>query len=326
MDLPRLIIHVGAPKTGSTLLQQQATRFRELLASRGILYPSSVLRGFGHHDIAFLLDGGFPEWAKATQATLKDLADALSREAELHDGDILLSSENFLLYPQPAKLACFLQDTGLSRTRRVVVLAYLRRQDDLLESWYNQAVKAQGFTGTFEDMIAAPPAFLEFDRGLEAWGDVFGRDAIDCRLYEEACAVGLEHDFWNALQPGLAGLIPPAKAAANTRLDRDFLEVQRIINGLEMTPVQKRGLHREFMTMSAEADRVGAWPLMTPKIRTRIIEKYRESNGRLAQTWFGRDTLYSDVAVQDATDPEYPGLTKERAVEILAGAFLRSGG
>ncbi|HVX35469.1 MAG TPA: hypothetical protein VHC71_04540, partial [Hyphomicrobium sp.] len=53
-------IHIGAPKTGSTFLQRVFYDNRGELRTRGLLYPEANIRGFGHHDIAFLIAGGYP--------------------------------------------------------------------------------------------------------------------------------------------------------------------------------------------------------------------------------------------------------------------------
>ena len=150
---PRFIIHLGAPKTGSTALQKILTEHREAFMHAGLLYPQTALRGFGHHDIAFLLDGGFPDWAKPIDCRLEDFCRDLRSEINTFEGDVLLSSENFYLFPQPQALFDFLQQLGISQRFEIVLINYIRRQDEAVLSWYNQRVKAQGYTGTLEDSI-----------------------------------------------------------------------------------------------------------------------------------------------------------------------------
>src|SRR5262249_54363877 len=97
-------VHIGAPKTGSTFLQQVVHDNRAALRPRGLLSPEVSLRGFGHHDLAFLLAGGYPEWATPQPRTLAELAAELDEATQGHAGPVLLSSEDFYLCPAPQRL------------------------------------------------------------------------------------------------------------------------------------------------------------------------------------------------------------------------------
>ena len=66
-------LHIGAPKTGTTLLQRVLFENKERLRNYGIDYPDISLRGYGHHDLAFLIAGGYPDWATPQPRTLAEL-------------------------------------------------------------------------------------------------------------------------------------------------------------------------------------------------------------------------------------------------------------
>lgn len=57
---------------------------RDELGRLGLLYPDVSLRGFGHHDLAFLVSGGYPDWAAGQDRPLHMLAADLAAVARGH--------------------------------------------------------------------------------------------------------------------------------------------------------------------------------------------------------------------------------------------------
>ena len=138
-------LHIGVPKTGSTALEKFLLHNRDALKKHGWKYPDVSIRGSGHHDLAFLIGGDYPKWATPQDRPLEDIVGELLYKVAECDR-MILSSENFYLYPRPAKTEKILTQAGFP-AENVKVIVYVRRQDEILMSWYNQAVKAQGYTG-----------------------------------------------------------------------------------------------------------------------------------------------------------------------------------
>lgn len=311
-------VHIGVPKTGSTAIQRFATDNRVRLRALGVLYPETALRGFGHHDLAFLLDGGYPEWATPQNEPLEAFATALAAECEGFDGDVLLSSEDFYLVPQPAALAQLLHDVGLTADRNLQIVVYLRRQDDLLVSWYNQMVKAQGFTGTFTEALQTSTWMGEYDTQLARWADAFGAERLVVRRYPSD---RLLEDFWSLVCPAAVPEIA-ATAPVNTRLTRDLLEIQRIINRLPVPIVEKRRFHHDLMTLAAE-DR---WSLRDAPVADAaelddLLARYSSGNDAVAATYFDGGPLFPEPGPRP--DAAYAGLDIDTVVSVLGWLLLR---
>lgn len=125
-----VILHIGAPKTGSSALQRFLIEERPSLTRQGFYYPTHGLDrngvSGGHSNITnALIDGQLDEANSVVQAHLK---------VAKSDGMILmLSAEGFYIFPH--ELA------GILRNNRVLVVAFARHPLDAIHSRYNQAVK-----------------------------------------------------------------------------------------------------------------------------------------------------------------------------------------
>ena len=318
-------IHIGAPKTGSTFLQRVFYDNRDELRARGLLYPEANIRGFGHHDIAFLLSGGYPEWATAQDKPLSTLAADLATEVATHRGSLLLSSENFYLFPAPGALKDLLEKSGALSGRRPRIVVYIRRQDDAHESWYNQRVKAQGETAPIESSLESFHDLWDYQRQLALWAQVFGDDALIVKRYPPASGdAPLLDDIVDTL--GLADFAPqlPQKSV-NVRENRDILSFQRELNRLPLSPQEKRRFHRELMTLSERAKGRGMFderPLLGKPERQAIMARYAAGNAAVANRYFGGEPLFParpERARETACSapPPETGLTDKKMVYIL---------
>ncbi len=313
------------PKTGSTFLQKLCFENREKLVSQGVLYPDVSLRGWGHHDLAFLVRGGYPDWATPQPRPLAELVADLAKEVRRHEGDVLISSENFFLFPSPAAVRGMLQESGTLEGRSVSIVAYLRRQDAAHESWYNQTIKAQGAIHDFDACVEQYRQLWDYRRQLDAWSREFGPKALIVRPYEREQLLNnsLADDFLQILGVDSTGWTVPTEHV-NTGLNNDALEFQRIINTLPLTVQQKRRFHRDLIELSARFAGTGLFdeaPVASGARRRAILESYDEGNRAVAQMFLGRTMLFAEKPIdQPATSSK---LTVEKLAAILGWLLIR---
>lgn len=308
------------------MLQSVLFTNRDALAERGILYPNVSLRGYGHHDFAFLLGGGYPDWATTQPKTLAELGEELAHAVRGHRGSVLLSSEDFYLFPKPEGLLRLLTETGCMDGRSPAIIVYVRRQDEAHESWYNQTVKAQGYTHTVDESLATFHDLFDYRLQLERWAAVFGTDACVVRPFERAqfAAESLLEDF---LQ--LVGLetaeVTVGDVRANTSLNRDALEFARALNCLPLATLEKRRFHRQLIELSASSRGSGLFdetPVLSGRQRA-IVESYRAGNAAVAATYLGRETLFfEEPPTEDPAQP-YAGLSVEKLASIVGWLLVR---
>jgi hypothetical protein len=322
LSSPTLFIHIGIPKTGSTSIQQFATDHRQLLAKHGVLYPETALRGLGHHDLAFLIHGSYPEWAIGQNTSLASFKNQLADECRHHRGDILLSSENFYLFPEPEKLYSFIKETGLDRERKIRVLAFIRRQDSLLISWYNQMVKAQGFTESIQDSLESSYWLGKYDSNFRAWESVFGKKQLTLIPIESLINndSSLPLHFWSIVCPLILDKIPVQKIErVNISLNRDLLEIQKLINRLPITIFEKRKYHKKLMQLSRNHQKLlDNSPLMTDSERIGLLKEFATENRQIARRYFYGNNPYEVIENNiEESAQAYPGLTVEKTIAVI---------
>lgn len=239
------------------------------------------------------------------------LADA---EADLKRGlddphyrRLVISSEYFF-EADPAEVR---SRFGALSDAPVKIVVFLRRQDRLIESGYNQEVKAMGHREAPRMPVYTPR--LDWSLVLGAWADCFGAENVTAIGYDKAAAEHAVVDrFFQALGvPAPRGFDDPDRAD-NVSLPADLLEFKRIANTFG-----EFGL--EPWLYEAVAQGVWAGRFRFPRdIAARYLELYAESNRATVERFLGGDPseLGLDEPLRD--DPNAGNFVDALPVETLA--------
>ncbi|MGE4192816.1 MAG: hypothetical protein AB7E51_05460 [Pseudodesulfovibrio sp.] len=300
-------VHIGAPKTGSTALQCFLDRNRDRLRGEGYLYPAAAARAGGHHDLSFLLNDAYPDWAIGQDATLDELTGRLETECAGFDGDVILSSENFYLLNTPDQVRRLLDSVPALKSRRAVIVVFLRRQDEAHEAWYNQTIKAQGATHSLRRCIKRNLDLWDYGPRLSEWADVFCASHILPAIYSSGTGWDIRSHFLDMLGIAAEGFDLDAPRV-NSRLSPGFLAVQRAINWLPIPVTAKRRFHKRFIKGSARFLGGGSAGSGTPAWKAEVMERYAAGNLVVADRFFGGRPLFGEAAAGD-------GRTDREAVE-----------
>lgn len=311
-EATRLWIHIGLPKTGTSAVQASFKQSRTALQAVGLIYPVAGELGGGHAKLAWPLLG---EQRQSMADVLERIDSAgchalwseLAAEVAQHSAsDVLISSEYFSEVDpsELAKVARLVCDD-------VRILVYLRRQDELVESGYNQGIKA----GLVSERFHTPGYLAEYDYSLVLgrWRAVFGSDNVVPRLYGGgAMRNGVVQDVAETLSLDLT-LLRGAEATANPKMHPSLLEFQRIANSMGLADNGLIGtLERELVGLD---EVVGGF--FSSEERRKILEPYAESNRKVAREYFHRDDMLFDPPV--AGDPGAPRIASN---EVLAAALI----
>ncbi|MFN3262406.1 MAG: hypothetical protein ACE37J_17815 [Pikeienuella sp.] len=210
---PRLVIHIGMHKTGSSSIQHYLSRNRRLLRLLGVLYPDSIgADGRRQPKHAALFDAisheadhGRPHPAYGPSAAL---VETLARRIETSGARVAVLSAEGFSGPKP-DFARALAPLAARFDARVVV--FLRRPDLWAESFHRQMVMSRQVREArpLRTFLASPEmqAHLDWPRIIGWWREAFGAGAV--RIL--------------AFAPGAGGPAPARAFAAAASLPRPCL-------------------------------------------------------------------------------------------------------
>jgi hypothetical protein len=185
----------------------------------------------------------------------------------------------------------------------VRIICYLRRQDLWLESWYNQHIRWP-WNKEFSQLSAA--AFFErrnefhwidYDRMLTRWADVFGKDNLVVRVFEKGqLARPLETDFCDICGIDATSLELPRRQF-NASIPIDALELLRHLD------LYDKGDRQRAVIVQAVTDAY-----------TKARADFEESNARVARRFLGRTdgVLFRDPLPEHNDSDAWPTLLPVR--------------
>jgi len=270
--MPTIAVHVGAHKTGTSLIQKYLRDKPEQILPYGI-------RVISRSDT-----NGLIGWGAALIDTPEKLANRL--EAETAAGTtvryVVASHENTLgrphrasgdyLYPEsPTRIEALAKVlTGWDAK----VIVYLRPQAPFLESYYLQLVQ-QGETFTFDQWLDR----VDFDRVswrplIEMLDAAFGRDRVEVGDFEEI-RQGQEaflQGFFRRIDPSI-DFAPEYAAQRNLSISEKGLRIALAANPYLRTPDEKKGMRVFLQRRFSNADYPRA-VLFTPGQRADLEVRY----------------------------------------------------
>lgn len=268
-----VVLHIGAPKSGSSAIQRFCVSHRDELLKLGYYYPKHRLDingvSGGHTLVAGALRKEKFEEAEPTFQSLLETAGA-------HDAVLLLSAEAF--YVQPDAMA------ELCKGLRVKVVAFMRHPVEYILANHNQGVKRNFSTQRLGSIL---PGLLRRNVShfsglpLLRWADAFGADNCCFIAYQSPSAGGkpVEGRFLQALGLGEAqvgSLIGKLQGMTNRSYVKSALELKRLLNTvLKDMPVELA--HQVDWSLQGYSDRTegeSGYTLsdLTPEMRKQLEE------------------------------------------------------
>lgn len=221
------MLHIGAPKCGTSAIQRFCVTHRKELLKFGYYYPEHTLDVNG-------VSGGHTQLAGALiNNKLEQAASTLQRwlqEASRHNACLLLSAE--ALYGQHEAMTEFC--SGLD----VRVVAFLRHPVDYLLANHNQGIKRHFST---QRLGALLPELLGRSTGhlvglpLLHWAEAFGEENCLYMAYQSPSAGGtsVERHFLEALgisEKTINEFLDQPQKIVNRSYVKTALELKRLLN------------------------------------------------------------------------------------------------
>jgi hypothetical protein len=207
----QLVLHIGGHKTGTTSIQRALYTNRTILEELGY---KLFVRSKGGEDSGNGLSGG---WFSRNDA----ICDGLRFDMQLADelgsarGNIILSQENFSWIFSREAIESF-HDQLKKHFERILIVAYIRRQDELAISHHQQGSRSLGYFSSvfYGSENKALPSYqehfqnyLNFHQRIGMWADIFGDKQISLHVFDKKTlfAQDVVSDFFRLL--GSAGTI-----------------------------------------------------------------------------------------------------------------------
>lgn len=296
MGTKKVYLHIGTAKTGTTSIQRFLADNSERLATDyGIAFPLAGrqrFRGAGkvssaHHRLAL---GYYRNRNEDAPAAVRDGITRLVAEIEGSDATtFVVSSEYFPGASEQQILDLYIGP--LSKVAEVHTIVYLRRQDQLMESMYAQAVKRRP---------TAPPrpadayrrlsrsGIFDFFELAEIWGGrVLGRDRVHVRPYERPQLKDGDSitDFMSLIGVDDIDGFTRRESESNPSLTRDQLLIIRAMHEAGLTDKLTKGMRDPFRGIDSNDTRY----VTSPARRQNLIDEFAASNERVAREYMGRE-------------------------------------
>jgi hypothetical protein len=296
-----IYLHIGTHKTGTTSLQQSLIKNRNILKSSGYLYPKNGIhkKTPGHHLLAWSISHGDYHQIETTGKII-DLRKAwpcvLSEMAEASVDNYILSTESFCLLSEDQ----IRELRGFIHNYNVKVYICLRRQDLYLKSLYSERIK-KGESKTFKHFIEDYRERCDYDKIIQRWGNVFGKDNISVQLYRKSSDQhALLFGFLNFIHTpeSIFQHLKLLKRPMNTSLSHKLIRILRVFNvvfrdwlslprplciSLYIQPLQNRRVHQ---LIDLIPDFLVGGPILTDTLSRSILAEYESTNAEIAQQYF----------------------------------------
>jgi hypothetical protein len=186
-------IHIGFMKTGTSAIQEFLVKNTKLLEENDFYYPTMNRKAMNY--LGFSLLDEIPKHVHHTLDIKKrELYTQLKQEIDkAKQRNILLSSEAFSLMSTERfvgkEMPKYLREVFSAKKYNVKIIAIVRRQDEYLESQYNQHVKTHDFwtlyTDTIENFYREKKELFNFNFVLKKWVLFFGVDSMIVEVYDK---------------------------------------------------------------------------------------------------------------------------------------------
>lgn len=313
-----LYLHIGTPKTGTSAIQHFCTNNRTLLEERGVYYPDL---GFRFPDIGKHRNAHFLSYKKYFEKKQRDYETEQAIRAEgiqkldeafqSHD-TVLLSDEHIWNEKEMiAQTLPALKSHFDEQDVQIKIIVYLRRQDQVIQSFWAQKIKESSAISFETYMEKEKYRFFRLDYAtrIQEFADVLGRENIIVRCYEKKQYLGEQKsiisDFLHILGLEITEEYKNSDKVYNVSLEGAYLEVKRLFNTLPQFKAQKNYMMDllkeqqalDFQELALEQKKM----YFSPQAEKEFMQKYEQENIMVAREYFDREdgTLFFENYLEE---------------------------
>ncbi len=330
--LENLYLHIGMTKTGTSALQNFLMDNNDVLEKNDFCYLKfgvDFLEIGPHRNGHFLLYVTGEEMEEEYNACMGKLREAINEKK-----NIILSDEGIWYWQNIKKWWNAFKDWTKELGINIKFVVYLRKQEDWIESTWNQRIK--GFrkrTETFDDFLKSDDFEklpLNYEKSLSRLESLVGIDNLIVRSYDFKQFVNgnIYEDFLSILGLSMTDEYVIQERVANASMPLDAIEVKRMIN-CNSSYFNAKGVNFYNLVIADAYDDITVGykkereTMFSDETLSMIRNKYKKGNEIVARKYLNRDdgVLFSSNTAYKKWYFDETKLLPE-SVKILSGADL----
>jgi hypothetical protein len=338
-----LYLHVGSPKTATTSIQKYLELNAKILQEHGYCFPelphqypliSSSRNGHFLTGEIYKETGGRDRKLEQ-QYRLEGMEQVEKCFEQFHR--VILSDEILwrdILWKSntrkpPQSVFPFLMEHSRQHEYQVKVIVYLRRQDDLILSYWNQKVKKVGnnhgrsFTETLEEYVSWSldnengEYVLDYAHRLDYLAEIFGKENLIVRRFDPKTWIhgSVIDDFMHCIGIDDTEDFIPLEKMTNPGLNENATEIKRILNKNKDFSMEEGTYFRDILLdLSAQTeDQRPQYSMLSTQERKELLKHFEADNAHIADTYVcDGKPLFSDT-VKDLPEwtPDNPYMLED---------------
>jgi hypothetical protein len=338
--MPKLILHTGLHKTGTTAIQTFAHINRDAFRKKGFLYPDYkpfIKKQFKEqHDLAHTLAG---KGKRLTIDQVEQLCQIWSREAFKNNSTVFLSSEAICRHVDNSKTGSWLEKRRAYLQKlakclspfEVKAVIVLRRQDDYIKSLFQEHVMKnlpggrQSFA-QFRERFEKNKIHNRFYQNILLLEEFF--PMVNVLLYEDLVSEGkLCFNFFTYFGVNVKGM-KDVGIVRRSLSPRETVVKSFINQGIDSTKHNKKILawvkspgFQSFLNKHIGSNEFDLWE--SHQVRNDFLEGYRDENNQILKRYFPeRKKLFPDL--EQNTKLCIPSLSEQCKAKLVLYAFNHS--
>lgn len=296
-----MYLHIGMPRTATTVLQTFCADNEEELNRNGYSYPImpfSYKNANSFRTAHFM----FGYVINSDGSRDREREKQYRREGFQRCYEVFEQYDNIILSDEGIWNCGFREEESVwdrlvkemeEHNFVTKVIVYLRRQDEFLYSWWNQRIKEGKYaecTITWEDMRKKLPIVqLDYYDVLENIAAYVGRENIIVRRFDRNAFLGgsIVADFLDAVGLPFSDAYRVESETLNRGLTKNNAEIKRILNKLTWRQDSRQNLIFQHILAhnSNQKDDDRGVSMYSEDEAISFYETYRESNGRVAMEY-----------------------------------------
>ncbi len=299
---------IGTQKTGTTSLQRFMAMNKVALSKQGFCYPRMDSLGFG--DIYNNRNGHFLAYLSLSEERVRNREEEKKKRKEAYRmfaqiaeeySNIVLSDE--IIWYQCRKYKNFWQEMVEEFKKincEVKIVVYLRRQDQVLQSLWNQRVKRMPCITQAFDVWLQEKRYkwfpVDYYGHLMQIAQAVGKENIFVRVFERGQFEGAENsllsDYMKTIGLQMTDEFIIDKQEVNLALSGNFIKMKQIMNGMPEYLEMDNFMWEELVSASvfqASQNKHEKASMLSYEEWQSFMQQFEEGNRKVAQEFLGRE-------------------------------------